>query len=1071
MAKKKKAAVHVRKTTKAAAVTPPVDPVVFKPRNETTRDWENPNLLQRNRQPARATLIPHADEKSALAAERGASPYFQLLNGNWRFYFASRPEVVPVGFERCGFDDTAWNKIPVPSSWEMHGYEKPNYTNVNYPHPVDPPYVPNENPVGCYRRMFIVPENWSQRRVFLTFQGVNSAFYVWLNGKQVGFSKGSRMPAEFDITSFLDSGTNILAVQVFKWSDGGYLEDQDCWRFHGIFRDVYLTFESPLRVRDVFVRTPLDVKYENAVLEADVALENRSSAEAAAQVSFKLLDPDGQVVWEREAGQVVAIGAGKSSLVKFREKVVKPQKWTAETPNLYPLLVTLRDGAGETREVFRVRVGFRKIEIRHQLFLINGVPIKIQGVNRHDFHPDFGAAVPYEAMVRDVVQMKRHNINAVRCSHYPNDPRWYDLCDEYGLYVIDEADLETHGFGFKAPDIPPRVPLWKRSFVDRAERMVERDKNHPCIIMWSLGNEAGYGPNHDAMAAWIRKRDKSRPIHYERAYDELMVDVVSSMYPSLYGEPAGIRRSLEKEGEAKDKRPYFMCEYAHAMGQGPGSLKEYWESIRKYPRLMGGCIWEWFDHGVRQRTADGREWFAYGGDFGDFPNDGNFCMDGLTFPDRSPHTGLLEYKKVIQPVAVEWADANAGKIRMLNRRAFASLEDLEGSWTLCEDGNLLAQGVLPETPVPPGGKSELVLPLPPLPKEADAEYWLNFSFRLKGNASFASKGYELACEQLALPVKKASPAAARKSGKAPALKETPDGYLAVGSDNVILFDRFTGQPKSWEYQGVPLLQSAPRVNIWRAPTDNDKYVVEQWRNAGYHRLLPRVSNVKVSGSRLAVDGVLNAVSLSPRFRLQQTFELQDEGRLMITTCLEPMVENLPVLPRFGLEFRLPAGFERFTWYGNGPHESYADKKESVIVGVYSGTVDEQFVPYERPQENGNKTDVRWAAVSQPLGVGLLAAGTDLLNISALHYACEDLTTAKHHHQLTRRPETILCLDHCQAGLGSASCGPRPLPQYLITPRRLVFTVCLQPFSREQLAPASVWRTMKPLLGLPTGGGG
>jgi beta-galactosidase/beta-glucuronidase len=1019
--------------------------------SSAVNDWENPRVLERSREPARATLLPCPDEATALSGERGASPWFKLLNGDWRFHYALRPEAAPAGFDASG-----WKTLPVPSNWQMHGYDRPHYTNRNYPYPLDPPRVPNENPVGCYRREFSLPAGFSGRQVFLVFQGVNSAFYVWVNGRMAGYSQGSHMPSEFNVTALVRPGRNLLAVKVLKWSDASYLEDQDFWRLSGIFRDVYLLSLPDVHIRDVFVRTTFDKSYRDATLAVDVNVRNCAAKPAAGcRLSARLLDSEGRVVLEQPVGKVLRLAPGAEAALTLRAPVASPRKWSAEEPNLHTLLLTLRDARGRVLEVQRLRVGFRQVEIRGRQFLVNGVPVKLHGVNRHDTHPDLGHAVSLESMVQDVVLMKRHNVNAVRTSHYPNDPRWYQLCDEYGLYVIDEADLETHGFGYEAPDIPARVPLWKEAFLDRAVRMVERDKNHPCIVMWSLGNESGYGPNHDAMARWIRGRDRTRPIHYEGAGDAKVVDVVSGMYPKV--------ADLAAEGRKKDPRPFFMCEYAHAMGQGPGNLQEYWEVIRRHPRLMGGCIWEWADHSIRQKTAAGREWFAYGGDFGDFPNDGNFCIDGLNFPDRVPHTGLIEYRRIVQPVEVEPVDLLAGRVRIVNRRHFATLADLEGSWTLRADDAVLAQGALPLLDVPAGQSRELTLPCaPPIP-EPGATYWLNFSFALKEAVRWAPRGYQLACAQFELPVKRA-PAPVLCLAAMPGLELAESGAeISVrGAEFSLTFDRHDGQLLDWEWQGRKLLAAGPRVQLWRAPTDNDKYIVNDWRKAGYDRLVPRVSRVvaarlRPAAARIEAEFTLGASSLPPGFAVRQACTVCGSGELLIETHLEPLAKDLPPLPRVGLELRLPAGFERFAWYGRGPHESYPDRKASALVGVYSGTVDEQYVPYVRPQENGNKSDVRWAALTDLRGSGLLVAGLPLLNVSAHHYAVEDFTRSRHAHELTRLEEIVLHLDHLQAGLGSASCGPKPLPQYLIQPRAISFAVRLRPFSGDAAGPMALWK--------------
>lgn len=1011
--------------------------------NTSVRDWENLHLLHRNREDARATLIPFASEDNARSGDRMKSPYFSLLNGDWKFHYSARPELSPSGFEKPDFNASSWKTIPVPSNWQMHGYDKPVYTNVNYPYPIDPPFVPSENPTGCYRREFTVPAHWNKRQTLLVFQGVDSAYYVWINGQPVGFSKGSHMPAEFNITPFLKAGKNTLAVKVLKWCDGSYLEDQDCWRLSGIFRDVYLLSVPNVHIQDVFVRTNLDKQYKNATLELDLTLRNLN-AKATEKYSVKamLVDDKGQTILDEPVADRIRIKTRGRTTLQFRAPVSAPKKWSAESPVLYTLLLTLTDSNGSVLETESLRVGFRQVEIKAQQLWVNGVSIKIQGVNRHDTNPDTGHTVTHDNMLQDAILMKRHNINAVRTSHYPNDPRWLDLCDEYGLYVIDEADLETHGFGYKATDIPTRVALWKDAFVDRAVRLVERDKNHPCVIMWSLGNESGFGPNHIAMADWIRQRDPSRPIHYEGDRKAECTDVVSQMYTNV--------PTLIKEGRKKDRKPFVLCEYAHAMGQGPGSLKEYWGTIRKYRRLIGGCVWEWMDHGMRMKTPEGTEWFAYGGDFGDMPNDGNFCIDGLIAPDRTPHTALVELKHILSPVQVIAVDMGAGKFKLTNRNAFLNLSYLECSWTVSRNGTVVKRGVLPQLDIAAGKSTTISLPVKPLAIAAGGDVHVDFTFCLKHATRWAPAGYELSVNQLELPARNKEWLATAARPNAPVkVTESTAGIVVKGKAFEITVDPFDGSIRDWLWKKQALLTIGPKVQLWRAPTDNDKAISFEWQKAGYNRLTPRIESIKtrvVHGTsvEIVVQSILAGYQLSPRFRLHQTTTIEGSGDVTLTVSISPIAKDLPPLPRFGLELTMPAGFEQVAWYGRGPHESYADRKESTQVGIYSGTVDEQYVPYVRPQENGNKADVRWLALTNSRKAGLFITGDQLLNVSALHYTVADLSTAKHAHELTRIPQTVVHLDHLQAGLGSQSCGPAPLPQYLIDPKPMEFTVLLRP---------------------------
>lgn len=1039
-------------------------------------DWMNQHVLQRNREPAHASMLPFGDVEAALRGERADSPYFKLLNGLWRFNYCSNPLEVPEGFEQEAYLDEGWDQLEVPSNWQMQGYGKPNYTNVRYPFPIEPPFVPQENPVGLYRRAFDLPTLWQGRQVFAVFEGVDSAFYIWLNGQMVGYSQGPHMPAEFNITSYLRPGRNWLAVQVFQWSDGSYLEDQDMWRLSGIFRDVYLVAKPGVHFSDVSLRTSLDSAYLDAQLHISTQLRNAMMRPAShLKLSARLIDPTGNLVTEEEIGSLGKLDVGKEALLTGNMVVNAPLLWSAETPYLYTLLLILQDGSKEMVEVQRFEVGFRQIEIKNGVFMVNGRAVKLQGVNRHETHPDTGHAVPYDSMLQDICLMKQNNINAVRCSHYPDDPRWLDLCDRLGLYVIDEADLETHGMEYMAESRSRLIkkpnemtneqadfsrfrgflandPTWKEAFLDRAIRMVERDKNHASIIMWSLGNESGFGANHLAMADWIRKADPTRPIHYEGAQYEAGVDVVSQMYPTV--------EHITAEGQRNDDpRPYFMCEYAHAMGNGPGNLKEYWEAIHAYPRLMGGCVWEWVDHSIRMYTADGEEWFAYGGDFDDHPNDGNFCIDGLNFPDRKPHTGLIEYKKILEPVVVEPIDLISGKVRLINRYTFLSLDHLRGNWAFLQDDVILQQGVLTQINIAPGTSLDLTLPLQ-LPKlRVGATYWLNLSFELVEDTRWAKAGHQLAYSQFEMPLKAPSFSIPTRAWMPP-LRISREGInVTLHGDNfTVVFDPFRGTLSHWEANGLPLLEEGPILNLWRSPTDNDVHIAKEWRLAQLDKLQQRVESVVLDDSnlkavRVVVKAGLGSPFLPPAVGCEYVYTVLGNGEVHLDVKVTPLRE-LPILPRVGILMQCPGELEQMAWYGRGPHESYIDRKESASVGVYRGKVEDQYVPYIMPQENGNKSDVRWASLTNMRGMGLLILGTPLINVNAQLFTPGDLTDAMHTTELEPRETIVLSLDYAQNGLGSNSCGPGPLEKYLLKPSPVQFSLRLCPFNRDHGAEMS-----------------
>lgn len=1122
-----------------------------------TNDWENPHVVGRNKQPAHVTLLPYADVQTALAGDRQASPYFQLLNGNWKFHFAPTPtgkpdlgaSPAPEDFYLPDFDLRGWDTIPVPSNWQVQGYGIPRYLSADYAFDKsNPPYVQEDtNETGSYLAIFTIPESWQGRRVFLVFDGVDSAFYLWVNGKQVGYSQDSRLPAEFDITAYIHTGENSLALRVYRWSDGAWLEDQDMWFLSGIFRDVYLFATPGVHIRDFWARTELDTQYKDAILKLRLNVKNYLPVVADGyRVEAALFETSGQPVgWEVSAP--VQVVGGEEAVLELAGPFANPKKWSEEHPNLYRLAIQLKDARGNLLEVEGCQVGFRAVEIKDGKVLVNGVPIYFRGVNRHEHDPARGHAVTVESMIEDILLMKQFNINAVRTCHYPDAPRWYDLCDEYGIYLVDEANVETHGVWDKLT----KNPEWEMAFVDRARRMVERDKNHPSVIIWSLGNESGEGPNHAAMADWIHQHDPTRPLFYDAGGKVPYLDILSNMYPKL--------EALVKIGQDPDEtRPYFMCEYAHSMGNSPGNLKEYWEVIEAHPRLRGGFIWDWVDQGLQRVTEDGKIWYAYGGDYGDVPSSFSFCCNGIIFPDRSIHPAMWEVKKVYQPVQVEAVDLLAGKVAVENRNFFSDLSGLELSWKLSTEGNILQTGRLPRLQTPPGGREVLTIPFATPTLEPGAEYWLSLSFTLPKDTPWAKKGHEVAWEQFNVPwdvpeVPETQVAAL------PALKmsDNQDQVVVEGQAFRLVFDKHAGTIGSLRYKDHELIKQGPQVNFWRAPTENDlntwgdERAAIHWREVGLDQLEGQVSNVVVTqpvpqtvqinvkllvtvqaGTELpkpqmsremlgqaemglnylldenllktlcqrlsvtydvlsastkevmirrlvhwaadtnhlfelmngiyelylegglpvpeplkqAVDAGKSILEPPPpvpaRFDCELVYTILGNGEVLVDTHVLPD-EGLPFLPRIGLQMRLPEGFEQFGWYGRGPHETYVDRKEGAQVGVYRGSVDDQYVPYIVPEENGNKTDVRWVTLTNRDGIGLSVRGDRLLEVSAHHFTTEDLTAARHTHELVRRPEITLNLDYAQSGLGSASCGPGRLEKYKLQPEEVRYQVRLK----------------------------
>jgi beta-galactosidase len=1022
-------------------------------------DWENPRIVERNKEPAHATLVPYNDEQKALGGNPADSSWFLSLNGDWRFTLASNLEDTPKAFYKPEYDSNEWDTIPVPSNWQMLGYDKPMYTNVQYPFPPDPPRVPHDhNPTGLYRKTFTVPKTWENRQIFLVFDGVDSAFYVWVNGKQVGYSQDSRLPAEFNITQYIHPRENSLAVQVFRWSDGSYLEDQDMWRLSGIYRDVYLFCTPNVHIRDFFVRTELDAEFKDAVLQVRTVIRNYSGNNIEnCTVEISLFDADGHPVLSKAISSVPEkIGSKAETAVEFRQEVSNPQKWSAEHPYLYTLLVKLKDNHGSILEIEGCKVGFRQVESRDGKVVVNGVPVLFKGVNRHEHDDVRGHAVTAKSMIEDIKLMKQFNFNSVRTSHYPNHPAWYDLCDRYGLYVIDEANIECHGLANIGEATyrrePANDPDWLNAFMERGVRMVERDKNHPCVVIWSLGNESGYGPNHDALAGWIHGYDPTRLVHYEGTIHVLgkvspVVDIVSIMYPTL--------ERLEALAEDPDETcPVLMVEYSHAMGNSVGNLKEYWEMIHKHRRLCGGFIWDWVDQGLKRKTEDSKEWWAYGGDFGDEPNDGNFCINGLVWPNRKPHPAMWECRKIFQPVEVEPVSLEEGKVRILNRYDFSDLGGLDIEWELRENGTTLQRGALPKTHTPPRESEVVAVPFTRPELKPGSEYWLVIRFQLSKATIWAEKGHEVAWAQLEMPFDAPSgPVLEARSMQAVRLDEQQNQIVVSGVDFRLVFDKGDGRISSFKHKGSELIRSGPVLNFWRAPTDNDApRLAPSWRSFGLDRLEHTIRNVQALRTSLQTVQVnvtfkVRAPDVADGFDCQCRYIVYGSGDLVVEADISPSF-MFPSLPRVGLQARIPGEYNVFTWYGRGPHENYCDRKEGAPVGVYSGTVGEQYVPYITPQENGNKTDVRWASLTNNKGTGLLVVGMPLTEVGAHHYTTEDLDDAKHTFELERREDITLNIDYRQSGVGVGSCGPDTLPQYLIKPKPFHFAVRLRPLSSQ-----------------------
>jgi beta-galactosidase len=1001
------------------------------------RTWESPECVGIGRLPSRSPLVPFPDSDAALADDRERSPWFQSLNGDWKFTLCPRPEASPEDFFARDFDDQSWSEIPVPSNWTLEGHDRPHYTNVQMPFPEPPPTVPRENPTGLYRRRFQIPQSWKGRRVVLHFGGAESVLYVYVNGHPVGLGKDSRLAAEFDVTKFVEPGENIVAAMVIRWSDGTFLEDQDHWFMAGIYRDVYLYSTGTTYIADLFAVGDLDEEYRDGLLKVDAKVGFGGAGSEGWRIRVRLLDARGRDVFREPLEETVPIGGNpylfRGHRAEFLKKIRAPRQWSSEVPNLYRVLVSLVDPEGECREAVSCRIGFRKVEIRGRELLINGRPVLIKGVNRHEHDDTTGKTVTRESMLADIRLMKQFNFNAVRTSHYPNDPLWYQLCDEYGLYVVDEVNIESHA---QLANLC-HEPRFAAAFLDRGMRMVQRDKNHACIILWSLGNESGCGANLEALGGWIRGYDPSRPLHYEGALefdwyrDHPTTDVICPMYPEI---EEIVRWAKSKRGE----RPLIMCEYSHAMGNSNGSLSDYWEAIESHHGLQGGFIWDWVDQGLRKVDEKGREYWAYGGDFGDQPNDGAFCINGMVWPDRTPHPAMFEFKKLAQPVKIEARNLREGRIRITNRQDFQDLGWLRGSFELCVEGVVVQKGRLPRLKTAPGAREDLTLTLRKPTLEPGQECFLMVRFHTGRDTRWSPRGLELAWEQLAMPYRAPKRRTRRPEG---ALEVTQNEARAeICGDGLRLeVDKEAGEITSLRFGDRELLVSGPRLNVWRAPTDNDG--IKAWKNqlgrplgrwlaAGLPDLRLEPVSTRVSRSR---DG---SASIVIRHRAEIGLEHRHAYRVLPWGEIEAensvrVPAKLADLPRVGVTLSLEPGLDRLTWFGRGPHENYPDRKAGAAVGRYNAAVAEMYVPYIVPQEHGGRCDVRWLRLVDAGGTGLCITPVGLLQFSASHFSSDDLFRAHHTNELEPRPEVILNLDGIQRGLGTGSCGPDTLPHYRI----------------------------------------
>lgn len=1009
------------------------------------KTWENHQIDGINRMPARAHFLTFPSKEKALLNNNRYTHAFKNLNGVWKFMFLDAPEYSPEGFFNSDFDVTKMDDITVPGNWQLQGYGKMHYSDLWYNFPINPPYVPTENPTGIYKRTFFVEESYRDKKIIIRFCGVDSAYHLWINGKEVGYSKVARNESEFDITDLIRVGEeNDVTVRVYQWSDGTYLEDQDMWWESGIFRDVELIGVPKDGINDYKVIADLDDEYKNGIFKVEAFL--RTTKEV--NVTFELVDAGENTVFTK----TVVAKEGKACI---DEVIADVNHWTAETPYLYKLFMTVEDN-GQIVEVIPQNVGFRNIRLNGETFLVNGVAIKFKGVNRHDYSPQNGRVVSREEIEKDIILMKQFNINAIRTSHYPNSYYLYDLCDEYGMYLIAETDLECHGFELTGDyKWITDDPSWELAYVSRMTRMIERDKNHPAIIFWSLGNESAFGCNFRKMTDVAHEMDPTRLVHYEGDFDVESADVYSTMYTWIENPK---KPYLMKDIIEKSKKPHIHCEYCHAMGNGPGNLKDYQDLVYAHDKLQGGFVWEWFDHGIESFTESGEKYYRYGGDFGDDPSNKDFCIDGLIMPDRTPSPGLYEYKKVIEPITTTAVDIQKGIINLLSRYDFANLDRFNLVYKVMEDDVILQTGFMAVPSIEARANKDITLPydLSAIKVKPGAHYYVNISYQLREDTRYASSGHELATAQFELPLYKEG------------IMVRPEGILNVEKEHTTLhvkganfsldFNLVNGNLMNIVRDGMQVLSKGPRLTLWRAPISNDMEIIDKLKKVYFlhleHEVVMNIDyHMEGNILKVEVDTINSTTNSAWHFKTKYVYTVCPSGDILIDVEGTPSgrVDLAPdMLPRIGVSMHLDKSMEYVRYFGMGPGENYADSKEAAQMGLYANTVDGLFTNYVIPQENGNHMGCKWVSMTNDRGMGLLASTEGDFNFSASWYEDKDLDDAKHTCDLVKRDYIVFNVDYKQNALGTNSCGQWQLDKYRAKFEDFKLSFRLTPFNNKEV---------------------